>query len=92
MLRQFAVLEAGKRYSLRWEARTRGLGSATGIEWRAGKAHGVVENADEWRAGSVEFTASTVLTPIVLGYQRPPGEVRAEGSIEIRNVSLVEQR
>jgi len=92
VLRQFAVLEAGKRYALHWEARTRGLVSATGIEWRAGKAHGVVENADEWRAGSVDFTASTDLTTIALGYQRPPGEVRAEGSIEIRNVSLVEQR
>ena len=37
LLRQFVVLEAGKRYSLHWEARTRGFGSPTGVEWRAGE-------------------------------------------------------
>ena len=88
LLRQFVVLEAGKRYSLHWEARTRGLGMPTGVEWRAGMAHGVVESAEDWRAGSVDFTASAALTPIALGYQRPTGEVRAEGSMEIRNVTL----
>ena len=36
LLRQFVVLEPGKRYSLRWEARTQGFGSPTGIEWNAG--------------------------------------------------------
>jgi tetratricopeptide (TPR) repeat protein len=92
LLRQFVVLEAGKRYSLRWEARTRGLGMLTGVEWSAGKAHGLVENAEDWRAGSVDFTASAVLTPIALNYQRPTGEARAEGSMEIRNVSLVQER
>ncbi len=92
LLRQFAVLEAGKRYSLHWEARTRGLGLPTGIEWRVGQAHGVVESADEWHAGSVHFTAGAASMPIVLGYQRPTGEVRAEGSLEIRNVSLVQER
>jgi tetratricopeptide (TPR) repeat protein len=92
LLRQFVVLEAGKRYSLRWEARTRGLGRLTGVEWRAGMAHGVVESADDWRAGSVDFTAGAALMPIALSYQRPTGEVRAEGSMEIRNVSLVDER
>ncbi|MDP8989435.1 MAG: hypothetical protein M3N41_05055, partial [Acidobacteriota bacterium] len=92
LLRQFVVLEAGKRYSLRWEARTRGLGSPTGIAWRAGMAHGVVESAEDWRAGSMDFTAGAVLTPIILGYQRPTGEARAEGSMEIRNLSLLVDR
>jgi len=90
LLRQFVVLEAGKRYSLHWDARTRGLGMPTGVEWRAGKARGVVEGADEWRDGSLDFTAGAVLTPLTLAYQRPTGEARAEGSMEIRNVSLVE--
>ncbi len=92
LLRQYVVLESGRQYSLRWEARTRGLGSPTGVEWRAGKAHGVVESAEEWSAGYVSFTAPAVLTAISLGYQRPTGEVRAEGWLEIRNVSLVEER
>ncbi len=92
LLRQFVVLEAGKRYSLHWEARTRGFGSPTGIEWRAGMAHGAVESADDWRVGGMDFTASAALMPIALDYQRPTGEVRAEGSIEIRHVSIVGER
>jgi tetratricopeptide (TPR) repeat protein len=92
LLRQFVVLEAGKRYSMRWEARTRGLGSPTGVEWRAGTARGEVESADDWRGGGADFTAGAVLTPIALAYQRPAGEARAEGSVEIRNVVLVERR
>jgi len=92
LLRQFVVLETGKRYSLHWEARTRGLGSPAGVEWRAGAARGVVERADDWRGGSMDFTAGAVLTPLALVYQRPTGEARAEGSIEIRNVALVEKR
>lgn len=92
LLRQFVVLEAGKRYSLHWEARTPGLGSLTGVEWRAGEARGAVENADDWRGGGLDFTAGAVLTPIALAYQRPSGEARAEGSVEIRNVVLVEKR
>ena len=92
LLRQFVVLETGKRYSLHWEARTRGLGSPAGVEWRAGAARGVVERADDWRGGSMDFTAGAVLTPLAFAYQRPAGEARAEGSIEIRNVVLVEQR
>ncbi len=91
-LRQFVVLEPGRRYSLRWEARTAGLGSPAGIEWRAGATRGDVESANEWRSGVMDFTASTALTPIALRYQRPPGEARAQGSIEIRNVSLIEKR
>ena len=92
LLRQFVVLEGGKRYSLHWEARTRGLKMPTGIEWRAGAAHGLVGSAEDWRAGSVDFTAGAALIPIALSYQRPTGEVRALGSMEIRNVSLVNER
>ena len=92
LLRQFVVLEVGKRYSLRWEARTRGLGSPTGVEWRAGPGRGVVVSARDWRAGRVDFTGSAALLPIALSYQRPSGEARTEGSLEIRNVSLMEER
>ena len=33
LLRQFVVLEPGKKYVLHWEARTRGFVSPTGIAW-----------------------------------------------------------
>lgn len=92
LLRQFVVLEAGKRYSLRWQTRTQKLGSPSGVEWRVGSARGVVESAEDWRDGAVDFTAGAVLTPIALAYQRPVGEARAAGSMEIRSVTLIERR
>jgi hypothetical protein len=62
------------------------------VEWRAGAARGAIESTDDWRGGSVDFTSGAVLAPIALSYQRPAGEARAEGSIEIRNVALAEKR
>ena len=89
LLRQFVTLEPGKKYSLRWEARTRGLVSPTGIAWNE---QGSVESAEDWRGGSLVFTASTALMSMRLVYKRPAGQARAEGSVEIRNVTLVEER
>ena len=88
LLRQFVVLVPGQWYTLRWEARTQGFASPTGIEWTTGAARGVIEAAQDWRAGGVEFRAGAALMPITLGYQRPTGQARAEGSMEIRGVSL----
>jgi tetratricopeptide (TPR) repeat protein len=88
LLRQFVVLEPSKKYLLHWEARTRGLGSPTGVAW---DEQGAVESAEDWLAGHLEFTAGKALTPVILVYRRPPGQARAEGSVEIRNVSLVEK-
>ena len=91
LLRQFVVLQPGKIYSLRWEARTQGFAAPSGIEWTAGMIHGVLEPAQEWRAGSMDFKAEAALLPIAFAYRRPTGQARAEGSIEIRAVSLVEK-
>jgi tetratricopeptide (TPR) repeat protein len=91
LLRQFVVLEKGKSYSLTWEARTRDFGARTGIKWSAGSSNGVVERAEDWRAGGLEFKAEAPVTPIKLEYQRPMGQARAEGWIEIRKISLVEK-
>jgi tetratricopeptide (TPR) repeat protein len=89
LLRQFVVLEVGKKYLLRWEARTRGLASPTGVAW---DGRGPVESAEDWRDGSLVFKADKALMPVMLGYHRPSGQARAEGSLEIRNVSLIEER
>ncbi len=92
LLRQFVALQPGKVYSLHWEARTRGFASPSGIEWDAGAAHGALETAQEWRAGSIDFKADAAVMPITLAYHRPTGQARAEGSVEIRAVSLVEKQ
>ena len=91
LLRQFVVLEPGKWYLLRWEARTQGIESPAGIGWSIGTARGTVEAAQDWHAARLEFKAGASLMPIVLSYQRPSGQARAEGSVEIGNVSLVEK-
>jgi hypothetical protein len=91
LLRQFVVLEKGRSYSLAWEARTKGFGTPTGIKWSAGSSSGIVEKAEGWLAGKLEFKAESAVTPIKLEYQRPMGQARAEGWIEIRKISLVEK-
>ena len=95
LLRQFVALQSGNVYSLRWEARTQGFGSPSGIEWAAGVTHAALEPAQDWRAGvmdfKMDFKADAALMPIVFAYHRPTGQARAEGSVEIRAVSLVEK-
>ena len=91
LLRQFVVLEKGKSYSLTWEARTGNLKAPTGIKWSASSSNGVLERADDWRAGRIEFNADAPVMPIKLEYQRPMGQARAEGWIEIRKLSLLEK-
>ena len=92
LLRQFAAIQPGKAYSFRWEARTWGFASPSGIEWTAGLSHAALEPAQDWRAGSMDFKAEAAIVPITLAYHRPTGQARAEGSIEIRAVSLVEKQ
>lgn len=91
LLRHFAVLQPGKVYSLRWEARTQGFASPSGIEWNAAVTHGVLEPAQDWRAGAMDFKAEAELVRITLAYHRPTGQARAEGSVEIRAVSLIQK-
>lgn len=91
LMLQFVTLQTGKMYSLRWEARTQGFTSPSGIEWTVGVARTALEPAQSWRAGSMDFKAEAALLPITLDYHRSTGQARAEGSVEIRAVSLVEK-
>jgi tetratricopeptide (TPR) repeat protein len=91
LLRHFVALQPGKVYSLHWEARTQGFGSPSGIEWTAGVIRAALEPAQDWRVGGIDFKAEAALLPITLAYHRPTGQARAEGSIEIRNVSLIQK-
>ena len=91
LLRQFVILQPGKVYSLHWEARTQGFASPAGIEWIVGMIHGALEPVQEWRAGSMDFRPEAALVPITLTYHRPTGQARAEGSLEIRAVSLIQK-
>lgn len=87
LLRQYAGIQTGKRYLLRWESR--GIGS--GIAWRAGSATGPLSAATVWTPGQLAFLAGSDGGVIALFYKRPLGEPRVEGSVELRHVSLEEQ-
>lgn len=90
LLRQYVVLTPGKRYRLGWEARTQSLSSPTGIEWAAGNNKLALDNTADWHGGSMSFSAQAGLSFVVLTYRRPQGQPRAQGTVEIRNVVLVE--
>jgi tetratricopeptide (TPR) repeat protein len=88
---QYVALTPGRRYILRWDARTVNLMSPSGIEWAVGNTAAAVESAEAWSSGSAAFTAPAGLLHVTLRYRRPPGQARAEGAVEIRNVALTEQ-
>lgn len=77
LLRQYAGgLTPGMRYQLRVESD----GDAHAFEWRVG--------GDVIAAGG-EFRASGAVVPITLSYHRPLGEMRAEGTLDLREVKLL---
>jgi hypothetical protein len=73
---------------LTWESRTQGIGSPTGIAWRIGDRLAPIAANENATAGEIEFVAPSDLAPLVLIYSRPPGEIRAEGSIELWHVAI----
>jgi hypothetical protein len=79
-------LRAGASYTLRWEARTQGLGSPTGLAWRIAGNSGELRAGEDWSSGSMTFTPDSDHAVLVLAYRRPQGHVRAEGSLDLRQV------
>ena len=84
LLRQYAGVDAGRRYVLRWESR----GIANGIEWRIGKATAPLLAAAEWTPSRLPFVATQDTGALALFYHRPVGEPRVEGSVELRHVMI----
>lgn len=88
LLTQIVNLEPHARYTLRWEARTSGLSAPAGIEWRIADRRALVPASDAPALGSAAFVATLELAPLTLFYQRPAGQARAEGWIDISRVSI----
>ncbi len=80
-------LKAGALYTLHWEARTDGLPSRTGLEWRIAGVSAAVASSETWSGGEVAFAAETDHAVLVLAYRRPEGETRAEGTLDLRRVT-----
>ncbi|MCU1335906.1 MAG: hypothetical protein JWO19_1487 [Bryobacterales bacterium] len=79
-------LRAGAAYELHWEARTQGIASSTGFEWRIATRTGQVARSEDWSAGKMLFTPDTDHAILVLEYHRPEGQVRTEGQLDLRQV------
>jgi hypothetical protein len=90
LLRQTVMLVAGKQYRLQWEARTAGIKSPSGLLWQGMAPPHPISPSAEWTAGETIFTAPENFNLLELSYQRPVGESRAEGSVELRRVRLTE--
>jgi tetratricopeptide (TPR) repeat protein len=80
-------LRPGVAYTLRWEARLQGIASPTGLEWRIGAARAEVASGEDWSAGKMIFTPDSDHAILVLTYRRPEGQVRTEGSVDLRQVT-----
>ncbi len=92
-------LEPGAQYRLSWNARLRGIDSPSGLTWEIGGASAEITAAEPGAAtlnstlpqnanGEIRFTATAPFEVLSLNYQRPLGQPRAIGDIEIVEVSL----
>jgi hypothetical protein len=86
LLTQILNLDPRAHYTLRWAARTSGIRSPTGIEWRIADHRAPIGPSESASVGSVDFTVTTDLTPLTLFYQRASGMARAEGFIDLTRV------
>jgi len=95
LLIQVLNLEPRARYLLKWEVQMSGgvslsgHGFQSGIEWRMGDQRAAVGPAS---TGEAAFTAPSSLAPLTLYYQRPSGQARAEGWIDLNRVSIERAR
>ncbi len=86
LLTQIVNLDPHAIYTLRWEIRTSGIKSPSGIQWRIGDRRAPIEPTESASIGSADFTVTSELAPLTLFYQRPSGEARAEGSVDLTRV------
>lgn len=84
LLRQYVELRMDKRYVLRWESR----GLANGVAWRIGTNSAPLRPGSDWTPGLLSFVATQDDGKLALLYNRPIGEPRLEGSVELRHVTI----
>jgi len=89
LLRQvIGGLRAGTAYTLHWEARTQGIAAPTGLEWKIATRTGAIAASDDWSKGTLTFTPDSGHATLVLTYRRPEGQVRTEGSVDLKRVII----
>jgi hypothetical protein len=56
------------------------------LAWRIAGNSGELTAGEDWSSGSMTFTPDSDHAVLVLAYRRPQGHVRAEGSLDLRQV------
>ena len=88
LLRQvLGGLHAGRTYELHWESRTQAIPAPTGLEWKIADRTGAIAAGEDWSPGKMTFTPDSDRAVLVLSYRRPAGQVRTEGSLDLRQVT-----
>jgi tetratricopeptide (TPR) repeat protein len=88
LLRQIVLLDPHRRYRLEWSALVHGFPEVTGLSWTLGGQRIPLKPSEDEQNDRAIVAAERRLTPLELWYQRPAGQVRAEGWVELRAVSL----
>jgi len=88
LLRQALAADHTRRYRLTWQARSEGLHQPSGIAWRIGNQTIPVIPSENWSEGAAMVTVPPDPAWLELVYQRPQGETRAAGFVELRQVKL----
>jgi hypothetical protein len=91
LMRRYVHLKPGVKQELNWEARLSAFPKATGLSWRIGEAAAPIASSEDFKADRFEFTPAREWMPLTLNYQRPSGETRVDGTVELRNVRLGNQ-
>jgi len=88
LLRQvIGGLRAGVTYILQWEVRTQAIASPTGLVWLIGGRTSEIAASEDWSSGKTIFTPDSDHTMLVLMYRRPEGQVRTEGTVDLKRVT-----
>jgi hypothetical protein len=80
--------QPGTRYRLSWLARTNQIREPTGLSWQIAGQAGAVTASPGWREGELTFRPSADLSWLEFVHQRPSGETRAEGTVELRRLHI----
>ncbi len=99
VLRQAVPLAGGKRYTLRFGFRSEGIPAESGPRWvvydavsgRPLSGDSPSLSGPDWTTQALEFTAppEISLARLAVAYRRAPGTTRIEGSVWIREVTLL---
>ncbi|MGA8597781.1 MAG: hypothetical protein WB676_23955, partial [Bryobacteraceae bacterium] len=102
LLQQFIPLNSGDTYRFEWQAESADLRESVGLKWRifavtpesGPRAGAPLTSPDLMSAGQSNGSWEFSVPPswhsalVALEYERPLGQVRAEGSVSIRGVSM----